>query len=196
MDAGTEDRGEDVFEVFVSPSDRFKFNAAHFIAFKGFRERLHGHNYSVGVTLIGRGQLGHDGYLLDFGDVKEVVGKLCKELNERFLLPLLSDAISITCSEDTCELRCEDGARFVMPRDDVAELPIVHSSAEELARYLWARIVDAFTTDGLQRRNIVALKVSVAEMPNQQATFKRYLSDASKGIGPSPSLPKGCAVGE
>src|SRR4051812_2944212 len=66
---------QDVFEVFVAPSDRFKFNAAHFIAYKGFRERLHGHNYSVSITLIGRcGQLGSDGYLLDFGDVKDIVG--------------------------------------------------------------------------------------------------------------------------
>lgn len=40
------------FEVFVSKSD-FKFNCAHFISFKGFRERLHGHNYHVSVKVIG-----------------------------------------------------------------------------------------------------------------------------------------------
>uniref|UniRef100_A0A7S2RP79 6-pyruvoyltetrahydropterin synthase n=1 Tax=Mucochytrium quahogii TaxID=96639 RepID=A0A7S2RP79_9STRA len=50
--------------------ERFKFNCAHFIAFKGFRERLHGHNYQVGVKLWGERQ--SDGYVLDFGVVKKV----------------------------------------------------------------------------------------------------------------------------
>ena len=31
--------------------EKFKFNAAHFIAYKGFREMLHGHNYKVGVKI-------------------------------------------------------------------------------------------------------------------------------------------------
>ena len=33
------------YEVQVK-SERFKFNAAHFVAFPGYRERLHGHNYT------------------------------------------------------------------------------------------------------------------------------------------------------
>ena len=54
------------FEVCVGA---FKFNAAHFVAFPGFRERLHGHNYAVAVRL--RGAVSDvDGYVLDFGDIK------------------------------------------------------------------------------------------------------------------------------
>jgi 6-pyruvoyl-tetrahydropterin synthase len=41
------------FEVFVGKED-FKFSAAHFVAFDGFRERLHGHNYQVAVRLKGQ----------------------------------------------------------------------------------------------------------------------------------------------
>lgn len=59
-----------------------KFSCAHFIAYKGFRERLHGHNYTMSVCLIGRDKLGSDGYLIDFGDVKKVARALCKSLNE------------------------------------------------------------------------------------------------------------------
>jgi 6-pyruvoyltetrahydropterin/6-carboxytetrahydropterin synthase len=40
------------FEVVVDKDD-FKFNCAHFVAFQGFRERLHGHNYHVVVRLVG-----------------------------------------------------------------------------------------------------------------------------------------------
>ncbi|RHZ22112.1 hypothetical protein DYB26_005474, partial [Aphanomyces astaci] len=80
----------DVYRVFVS-KDYMKFNAAHFIAFKvhellamvvvgdrcvcvwlqGFRERLHGHNYRMSVTITGD-RIGHDGYLVDFGDIKKM----------------------------------------------------------------------------------------------------------------------------
>jgi len=40
------------FDVFVG-KEYLKFNAAHFIAYPGFRERLHGHNYHVTVRLEG-----------------------------------------------------------------------------------------------------------------------------------------------
>ena len=40
------------FEVYVDKED-FKFHAAHFMAYDGYRERLHGHNYQVGVRMKG-----------------------------------------------------------------------------------------------------------------------------------------------
>ena len=51
------------FEIVVS-KDTFKFNAAHFVAYPGFRERLHGHNYRVKVRIIGSHTIGRDGYVL------------------------------------------------------------------------------------------------------------------------------------
>ncbi len=66
------------------------------------RERLHGHNYRVSVKLKGT-RRSSDGYLLDFGDVKAVVKKICKELNEYFLCPMHSDVLDISKHE---EVRC------------------------------------------------------------------------------------------
>lgn len=40
------------FEVFVAKED-FKFSSSHFVAFDGFRERIHGHNYSCSIRLRG-----------------------------------------------------------------------------------------------------------------------------------------------
>lgn len=54
------------FEVFVSTPE-LKFNCAHFIAFKGFRERMHGHNYTLSVRVTGAHMIGEDGYVIDFG---------------------------------------------------------------------------------------------------------------------------------
>jgi hypothetical protein len=42
-------------------------------------------------------------------------------------------------------MACEDGARFLLPKGDCAMLPIVHSTAEELAQYLWHRITTVRT---------------------------------------------------
>src|SRR5947207_1271503 len=69
----------------VVAKDYLKFAAAHFIAYPGFREPLHGHNYQVSVRV--EADLGPDGYVLDFGLVKRVAKALCEELDERVLLP-------------------------------------------------------------------------------------------------------------
>ena len=55
----------------------FKFSSAHFVAHGGGRERLHGHNYRVFVSLQGK-SLGAGGVVMDFSELKLVVRKLCK----------------------------------------------------------------------------------------------------------------------
>ena len=154
------------FEVFVG-KEYFKFNAAHFMAYPGFRERLHGHNYQVAVRI--EGALAEDGYVLDFGIVKRVTRRVCESLDERTLIPIDSDCLKITQGPDAVEVVCEDGARFVFPRSDVVLLPLVHSSAEELARYVAGQIRIELLAAGARpwRR----LEVSVAETSGQSAVY-------------------------
>ena len=128
------------FSVYVSKAD-FRFNCAHFIAFKGFRERLHGHNYRLSIKITGTECIGDDGYVIDFGDIKKATRKLCKSINEYFLCPMKSDALSITEVDNQICLECEDGSKFSFPRKDVQMLPLVHSSAEELSHYFWCKII-------------------------------------------------------
>jgi len=154
------------FEVFVG-KENLKFNAAHFMAYPGFRERLHGHNYHVTVRI--EGDLGADGYVLDFGLVKQATKRVCEALDEYTILPALSDCLRITEQGESVEAVYEDGARFVLPRSDVILLPIVHTSAEELARYVAGRVRAELVAVGARpwRR----LEVSVAETHGQSATF-------------------------
>lgn len=162
------------FEVHVA-KETFKFNAAHFVAFDGFRERLHGHNYTVSVRLFGSGKIGADGYLIDFGDVKGVVKSVCKSLNEHFLCPTLSDVMHIEEVDGNVTLKCQDGAFFSFPRSDCAMLPIVHATTEELAVYLYSEILTKFGTEQLLRRNIHTMEVNVSEAPGQDASFRLKL---------------------
>jgi len=153
------------YSVVVS-KDYLKFAAAHFMAYPGFREALHGHNYQVSVRI--EAALGPDGYVLDFGLVKRVAKALCDELDERFVVPAESDCLRVTASADSVEVITETGDRFVVPAKDCAVLPIVHSSAEELAGYLLGRLRAALRTE-VGGRGIAAIEVGVGEAPGQVA---------------------------
>ncbi len=150
---------------------------------------MHGHNYTVGVRLLGSRHISYDGYVLDFGDVKKVVKVICKRLNERFLCPTESDVIDINIVDAENEnqldynvgdetegknivLLTEDGSKFVMPLDDCAMLPIVHATVEELAIYLWGEIIKGLDSGYLRRRGIHTMEVIVAEAPGQEAVFR------------------------
>lgn len=158
------------FQVHVS-KEYLKFSAAHFICYPGFREALHGHNYQVSVRI--EGGLGEDGYVLDFGLVKAAAKEICEELDERVLLPAESDCLRVTEEDGGVVAVYEDGSRFSFPAADVRALPIAHSSAEELARYLVGRIRDALPD--LRRRGAVSLEVGVAEAPGQVAYYREDL---------------------
>lgn len=155
------------FEVYVC-KETFKFNAAHFIAYPGFRERLHGHNYRVSVRM--EGPVGPDGYVVDFGDIKKATRDVCKALNERLVVPMESDVIAIRVHDGQVHMTCEDGTRFSFPEDDCALLPIRHSSAEELAEYLGGRL--KATLPILETRGVTVLEVGVAEAPGQEARYR------------------------
>lgn len=158
--------GASRFEVFVG-KEYLKFNAAHFIAYPGFRERLHGHNYHVTVRV--EGDLGPDGYVLDFGLVKKATKAVCEALDEHTILPADSDCLEIREEGDGVEVVYEDGSRFVFPRGDVILLPIVHTSAEELARYVAGRVRAELIAAGA--RPWRKLEVAVAETHGQSATY-------------------------
>jgi len=145
--------------------DYLKFSAAHFIAYKGFREPLHGHNYQVSVRV--EGGLGADGYVLDFGPVKQAVKRVCERLDERVLLPADSDCLRIDRSGSQVVVTYEDGATFSFPESDVVLLPIVHSSVEELAGYVLGEL--RAELPDLDRRGVRTLEVGVAEAPGQIA---------------------------
>lgn len=151
--------------------DYLKFSAAHFIAYRGFREPLHGHNYQVSVRL--EGGLGEDGYVLDFGLVKRATERICERLDDRVVLPSQSDCLRVERRDGQVLATYEDGARFSFPESDVVLLPIVHSSAEELARYLLVEI--GRELPDLRRRGARWIEVGVAEAPGQIAYCREDL---------------------
>lgn len=80
--------------MLVSKAD-FKFNCAHFVAYNGFRERLHGHNYTISVKITGSDCVGNDGYVIDFGVIKKAARNICKSMNEYFICPMKSTDMKV-----------------------------------------------------------------------------------------------------
>jgi 6-pyruvoyl tetrahydropterin synthase/QueD family protein len=157
------------FRVHVT-KDYLKFSAAHFIAYKGFRETLHGHNYRVSVDV--EGDLGAEGYVLDFGIVKGIAKRVCHRLDAKTLIPAQSDCLQIREEAGQVSVRYEDD-EFRFPMKDVVLVPIAHSSAEELARYLAGEIRHELVGEGVPR--IGAIEVGVEETTGQAAYYREAL---------------------
>jgi dihydroneopterin triphosphate aldolase (PTPS-III) / 6-pyruvoyltetrahydropterin synthase len=155
------------FRVYIS-KDYLKFSAAHFIAYPGFRERLHGHNYRVSIEVTG--ELGPQGYVVDFGIVKKIARRLCEHLDEKFLIPAESDCLSIKRIGDSVEVSYEQDT-FRLPMSDALLLPIVHSSAEELARYLVSEMRRELRAEGVA--SVTAIEIGVEESFGQAAYFRQ-----------------------
>jgi len=173
---------------------------AHFVAYPGFREPLHGHNYTVTVS-AGGPRVGTDGYLVDFSDLKKAMREACKQLDQRTLLPSASDVLHVKRSEGPppeVEVICEDGCRMVLPEKDCALIPVAHTSAEELAQYLWQQVLAPSGKIGptlRQRGNIDWAEVAVWERPGQGARFRdRPASTHVATRSAGPSKPCNCAA--
>jgi len=158
------------FSIQVA-KENLKFSAAHFIAYPGFREPLHGHNYQVAVRV--EGSLATTGYVLDFGLIKKLTKEIVDRIDERTIIPLDSDCLKIERDGDRIRVRYEND-EFVLPAADVCALPIVHSSAEELARFIFSELRAALSARAALK-NIVAIEVSVAEGPGQAAIYREEI---------------------
>jgi 6-pyruvoyl-tetrahydropterin synthase len=165
----SEDRASG-FSIHVA-KENLKFSAAHFIAYPGFREPLHGHNYQVGVRIEGR--LSGTGYVLDFGLIKKLTKEIANRLDERMIIPAKSDCLKIESTKDAIRV-CYDQDQFVFPASDVVILPLMHSSAEELARYIWDELYSALRLrDALS--DLASIEISVAEGPGQAAVYRQKI---------------------
>jgi 6-pyruvoyltetrahydropterin/6-carboxytetrahydropterin synthase len=157
--------GETTIELF---KEEMKFSAGHFTIFSATeRENLHGHNFSVHVSLTGL--VGDDGLLADYGTLKHELARLCGEWNETFLLPTASPHLTIEAtSANEIVARFHDETLRFLARD-VTLLPARNISLEELARVLGERLID----EGfVHQAALSALMVKCSSGPGQSASWQ------------------------
>ena len=128
------------------------------------------------------------GYVVDFGEVKKAMRRICHELDEHFLLPSRNPYLKVAIgARGNVEIEANDGSHFSFPEKDVIVLPICNVSVEELAQHICHRFVAAVTAQELRRHSIVAVTVGVAETANQEARFSVVVSAAGSSAPDSGS---------
>tara|TARA_A100001391_G_scaffold191023_1_gene164095 strand:- start:386 stop:877 length:492 start_codon:yes stop_codon:yes gene_type:complete len=121
--------------------EQFVFSAAHFITFAGdICERIHGHNYAVRVSV--EGPLDENRYVVDFIALRDAVLNETQALDHHVLLPQDHREILVTNDEQETTVRFRE-RRWVFPNDDAIVLPVVNTTAEELARVIAERVRNA-----------------------------------------------------
>ncbi len=150
----------------VITREQYKFSCAHMTVFPdGTKERLHGHNYSVGIAIDLDSVALAD--MLPFAPIKAALGELCAAWKERVMIAARNPYLKIVRDDNELELTlC--GERYVLPRGDVLILPVDNISVEALAAHC-AELLRAKLAP-IVGPHAKTLGVTVEESPGQGST--------------------------
>ncbi len=130
---------EATFRVDVT-KEQFVFSAAHFITFAGdICERIHGHNYGVRASVSG--PLDENRYVVDFIALRDAVLKETMVLDHHVILPRDHQEIRVTSDEKETTATFRE-RRWVFPNEDCVILPVVNTTAEEIAHVIAQRVME------------------------------------------------------
>jgi 6-pyruvoyltetrahydropterin/6-carboxytetrahydropterin synthase len=153
--------------------DRYKFSCAHMTVFPGGRkERLHGHNYYLSMTVELR-EVAFE-KMIDFEPIKQALADLCAGWKEHTMLAERNPHYQ-ELRRDATELEftlC--GSRYVLPLEDVLLLPIDNVAVEPLSAHATDLLMERLG-DVLRADTVNAVEVTVEENPGQGATTRREL---------------------
>ena len=111
-----------MFEIAVEES----FAAGHALrGYKGKCENVHGHNYKVRVTLRGA-KLDSTGLLCDFADLRQIIARIIKTLDHKFLNDIAPFDQINPSAENLAKYFYDESARQVGVRDglELAEVKV------------------------------------------------------------------------
>lgn len=155
-------RGRFRLHVVTEPD---RLYCAHMTVYpNGRKERLHGHNFQVFLAI----DLASGGFaeMIDLDVARDALAAICAEWKERLVLPARNRFLEIVRDDTELEFRlCGD--RYVVPRGDVALLPIENASVEGLAEHVAARLGAAMA--GVV--GITGLEVRFEELPGIGASY-------------------------
>ncbi|HEU4564337.1 MAG TPA: 6-carboxytetrahydropterin synthase [Gemmatimonadaceae bacterium] len=160
------------FKVTVT-KDYLVFASAHFITFAGHRcEPLHGHNYRVAVTLEG-GIDEESWYVVDFSVLKQLMKRLCDEIDHKVLLPTKNPRIAMTRRDGSIAVALDGAQKYVFPESDCALLPITNTTVEMMAEHLAGRVREEMTRSGATK--LTAVELELEENFGQSAIYREEI---------------------
>ena len=138
--------------------DTLVFSSGHFITFDGDHcERIHGHNYRVGVEV--EGPLDENSYVFDFLALRDQAMSLVNELDHRMLLPTRSPLIRLEDDGPSNVAAIYKVRRWSFPREECVLLPVANTTAELLADYLAGRLRSSWESLGVPVPEVLRVEV-------------------------------------
>jgi len=145
-----------------------RFSACHFIPGHEKCSKLHGHSYIVRARL--EGDVGENGMVMDFVDIKRSLKKIADEMDHKTLLPRSTDNVKVTDKKNEVEvLTC--GKRYIFPKEDVLILDVDITTAEEMSRLMFKRLMNVVKFP----KNVKKLWVGLDEERGQTAWYSELL---------------------
>ncbi len=128
---------QSMFRVLLN-KEQLVFSSAHFITFAGdICECLHGHNYGLRAEVCG--SLDENRYVIDFIAFRDALAEIVRQLDHHMLIALNHPLITVEVQESEVVVRFKQ-KRWVFPKEDCMLLPIVNTTAEEIAGWIAERI--------------------------------------------------------
>lgn len=146
------------------------FSCAFILTYAETAEKLHGHNFQLAVEI--EGDLDNDCFVVDFRDIKSIMRRLCKELDEHTLIPTMNPNIQVDDLGINFSVKYKS-KEYIFPKEDVILLDLPNLTTEIIASYLWREINENLLTKGY--KNLISLAVELSEKPGQVAIYKNQI---------------------
>ena len=116
-----------------------RFSSAHIIPDYAKCGRLHGHTYAVNAVIIGG--MDENGIIMDFTSFKKHLRDVVESLDHKVLIPARSSHVKIIDKDNSIIVESHD-KKYMFPAQDCVLLPIVSSTAENLAGYILGLLLE------------------------------------------------------
>ena len=139
------------------------FSVAHFTIFSETeRERLHGHNFRIAVSITG--EVDNNGLCFDYAIYKKILQELCQKYDEYTLIAKCSPHLQIQ-EEGDYYLITHNNITQPLLRTDTLLLPIRNVTIEELSQYLLNEVLGDFKL--VDELKIISFEMRVSSGPDQ-----------------------------
>lgn len=152
--------------------ESMKFSAGHTTIFSATeREPLHGHMYCVYLALTT--WVEENGMTFDYRYYKERIHKLCRQLNQTFLMPQCSPFLEYSEDKEHYYFTFNH-KKIPFLKEDVTLMPLSNITVEELSRWFVNELIKE--SEELDRHRIEKVVVKVFSAPGQSASHEWHRS--------------------
>jgi 6-pyruvoyltetrahydropterin/6-carboxytetrahydropterin synthase len=133
-----------------------RFSSAHIIFEYEKCGRLHGHTYAVHAKITGKPD--KKGIIMDFSIIKNILHEIVEDLDHKIIIPEKNNTAKIEKQKNSVKIDAF-GKQYVFPVEDCIFLPIISTSAENLASYILEKVIKKISFS----KQIEAVEIGVDE---------------------------------